>query len=57
MSGMAAATLNPYPPVTPLALPCTVLQLRNWLKEADGLLLGDNTSTITPTATSVYVVG
>ena len=54
---MAAATQNPYPAVTPLALPCTILQLRNWLKGADSLLLGDNTSTITPTATSVFVTG
>jgi hypothetical protein len=54
---MANATNAPYPAVTPLTLPCTVLQLRNWLKEADGLLLADNTSTITPTATSIYVSG
>lgn len=55
MSGMAAATQNPYPPVTPLSLPCTITQLRNWLKGADGLLVGDNTSTISPTATTIFV--
>jgi len=57
MGGMAAVTLNPYPAVTPLVLPCTILQLRNWVKEADKLLLGDNVSVITATATAVSVTG
>lgn len=55
--GMSELTLNPYPTVTPLTLPCTILQLRNWVKETDKLLLGDNSSVIGFAASALAVTG
>lgn len=56
MAGMAVATKTPFTAPTPLTLPCTILQLRNWLKDADVILLADNTSVVSPTATTIFVI-
>lgn len=50
---MANVIPNPSPTVAPLTTPCTVTQLRNWLKGVDGLLVGNNTATVAATATTI----
>jgi len=50
----AAVVPNPGTAATPLAVPCTLQQLRSWLKGVDGLIQA-NTKTVTCTATSISV--
>ena len=54
VEGQAAVTPNVGTPVTPLTVPCTLQQLRSWLKGVDGLIQA-NTKQITATATSISV--
>jgi hypothetical protein len=54
-AGQQAAVLpNAGTPVTPLAVPCTLQQLRSWLNGVDGLIQA-NTKTVTCTASSISV--
>lgn len=41
--------------VTPLTMPCTALQLRNWLQGIDALRPGSNSAAVTATASSITV--
>lgn len=50
----AAVIPNPGTAVTPLAVPCTLQQLRRWLNGLDGLIVA-NTKTVTATATGISV--
>jgi Zn-dependent peptidase ImmA (M78 family) len=40
---------------TPLTTPCTVLQLRQWLKDVDSIRPGTNTAQVTASASSISV--
>jgi len=40
---------------TPLTMPCTALQLRQWLAGVDAIRPGRNTAQITATASSINV--
>jgi hypothetical protein len=50
----AAVTPNPGTAVTPLTVPCTLQQLRQWLKGVDGLIQA-NTKSVTASATAISV--
>lgn len=50
----AAVVPNPHAPVTPLTVPCSLEQLRAWVRGCDALVVAGNSS-VSATATTVSV--
>jgi len=59
MSGTKASAetqaVEPGGVVTPLTLPCTALQLRNWLLSVDVIRPGNNAAQVTASASSISI--
>jgi len=53
--GVEAQAILTGGPVTPLTMPCTALQLRQWVQTLDAIRPGSNTAALAASATSITV--